>query len=128
MTTPTFGLSQLGQIGVSVRDLAGAVRFYRDTLGLKFLFEVPGRMAFFDLAGVRLMLALPEEPGLHPAASILYFKVADIHAAHEALAGRGGAFEHVPRLVARMSDHELWMASFRDPERNELALMSEVRG
>ena len=119
-----FGLSAIGQIGITVTDLERAVAFYRDTLGMKFLFQVPG-IGFFDCGGVRLMLSGSEKPG-ETYASILYFKVPDIRQAHQALTARGTAFEDEPHLVARMPDHELWMTFFRDPDRNLLALMSEV--
>jgi methylmalonyl-CoA/ethylmalonyl-CoA epimerase len=83
-------------------------------------------MAFFDCDGIRLMLSPSEKSG-ETFSSIIYFKVADIHAAAAGLAVRGLTFEQAPHLVARMPDHELWMAFFRDPDRNVLALMSEVR-
>ncbi len=120
------GLSRIGQIAVNVHDLPKAVAFYRDTLGMKFLFEVP-EMAFFDCGGVRLLLSLPEKPEFDHAASIIYYKVDNIQGAFEAFSSRGVRFEDKPQLVARMPDHELWMAAFRDPDNNLLALMSEVR-
>jgi methylmalonyl-CoA/ethylmalonyl-CoA epimerase len=120
------GLSRIGQIAVIVHDLPKAVAFYRDVLGMKFLFEVP-KMAFFDCGGIRLMLGIPETPELDHAASILYYKVDDIQSAYQALKSRGVRFEGEPGLVARMPDHELWLAEFRDMEGNVLALMSEVR-
>jgi methylmalonyl-CoA/ethylmalonyl-CoA epimerase len=119
-------LEGVGQIAVTVRDLARATAFYRDVLGLRHLLEIPDA-AFFDCGGVRLMLSRPEREELDHPASILYYRVADIRAAHGALAGRGVAFEDEPHLVARMPDHELWMTFFRDSEGNLLALMSEVR-
>ena len=120
------GLSRIGQIAIMVHDLPKAVAFYRDILGMKFLFEVP-RMAFFDCGGVRMMLGLPETPELDHAASIVYYKVDDIQAAYRVLKSRGVGFFGEPGLVARMPDHELWLAEFRDIENNVLALMSEVR-
>jgi methylmalonyl-CoA/ethylmalonyl-CoA epimerase len=84
-------------------------------------------MAFFDCGGVRLMLGLPERPEFDHPASILYYKVEDIHAAHAALAAAGVAFEGKPHLVARLADHDLWIGFFHDSEGNLLALMSEVR-
>lgn len=120
-----FRLEQIGQIATSVRDLDGAVRFYRDTLGLRLLFEVPN-LAFFDCAGVRLMLT-PGEKASETYSSILYFKVDDIRNGYTTLKARGAEFEGEPRMIAKMPDHELWMAFFRDPDRNLLALMSEVR-
>jgi methylmalonyl-CoA/ethylmalonyl-CoA epimerase len=125
--TTDFGLSQIGQISVTAHDLERAVAFYRDVLGVKLLFEVPPRMAFFDCSGIRLLLGLPEPDHDHPG-SILYFKVADIRQAHARLRNRGVDFLQEPHLVARMPDHELWMAFFKDSEDNTLALMSEVRG
>ena len=120
----SFGLSAIGQIGVTVTDVDRAIAFYRDTLGMKLLFQVPN-MGFFDCAGVRLMLSRSERSG-ETYSSILYFKVPQIQQTFETLTARGAAFEGEPHLIARMPDHDLWMAFFRDPDRNLLALMSEV--
>lgn len=120
----TPGLETIGQIALNVHEIPRAVAFYRDTLGLKFLFEVP-RMAFFDCGGVRLMLGLPEKPEFDHPASVLYYKVRDIEASCGLLRERGVAFEGEPHLIARLPDHDLWMAFFRDPDRNLLALMCE---
>ena len=119
-------LSQIGQIAIVVHDVEKATAFYRDTLGIKFLFAVPN-MAFFDCGGVRLMLSLPSDPKFDHPASILYYKVADIQATFDVLASRGVRFDQDPHLVARLPDHDLWLAEFRDPDDNVLALMSEVR-
>ncbi len=123
--SPPLGLSTLGQLSINVVDLPRATTFYRDTLGIPFLFEVP-KMAFFDLDGVRLMLASPEGAGTDQAGSILYFRVEDLTGAHGELSGRGVRFDTVPTLIADMGDHELWMAFFKDSEENQMALMSEV--
>jgi len=119
-----FRLSAIGQIAITVTDVERAIAFYRHTLGIPFLFQAPN-MGFFDCGGVRLMLTGSEKPG-EQFSSILYFKVPDIHAAFETMTSRGAAFEGEPHLVARMASHELWMAFLRDPDRNLLALMSEV--
>ena len=119
-----FGLSTIGQIGITVTDVDRAIAFYRDTLGMKLLFQA-GNLGFFDCAGVRLMLSGAEKPG-DTYSSILYFKVPDIQAASQTLAGRGVVFEQEAHLVARMPDHDLWMAFLRDPDRNLLAIMSEI--
>jgi catechol 2,3-dioxygenase-like lactoylglutathione lyase family enzyme len=120
-----FGLSTIGQIGLNVADIGRAVAFYRDVLGLRLLLEAPN-MGFFDCGGIRLMLALPEVQQ-EAFGSTLYFKVEDIEQAVRTLESRGLAFERQPHLVARMPDHELWMAFFRDPDRNPLAMMCEKR-
>ena len=118
---------RLAQIGMSVADLEAMTAFYRDAVGLRFLFAAPG-MSFFDLDGVRLMLSLPEKGHEARHASILYLEVADIAAAHAALAGRGVRFDGVPHVVHRYPGGELWMAFFRDPEDNFMALHSDVAG
>ena len=119
------GLNAIGQIGVTVIDVERAVAFYGDVLGLKLLFQVATPpMAFFDCGGVRLMLSTAESGETY--SSVIYYRVADIRQAFGALSGRGVRFEGEPHLVARMPDHELWMAFFRDPDRNLLALMCEV--
>jgi methylmalonyl-CoA/ethylmalonyl-CoA epimerase len=119
-------LSRLGQIAVTVEDLERAVRFYRDILGLPFLFQVP-KLAFFDCAGVRLMLGLAEHPGGKLHNSILYYQVDDIQHGHQTLVSRGVQFVDPPHLIAKLPDHDLWMGFFKDSEGNLLGLMSEVR-
>lgn len=126
MSTTTVTLSQIGQISVTAHDIDRAVAFYRDTLGVPFLFRA-GVLAFFNCGGIRLMISPPEKSEFDHPSSVLYFKVTDIHEAHAALGNRGGRFEDEPHLVARMPDHELWMTFFRDSEDNVMALMSEVR-
>ena len=123
--TDQVALDRIGQIAINVRDVARAVQFYRDTLGMRFLFEVP-KLAFFDCGGVRLMLSLPESKEFDHPGSVLYYKVADINASHAALKARGVEFIDEPHLIARMPDHDLWMVFLHDTEGNTLALMSEV--
>ena len=123
--TSQFGLSSIGQISINVHDLKKAVTFYRDTLGMKYLFEA-GDLAFFDCGGIRLMLALPDKPEFDHPSSIIYYRVPDIQRSYELLRSRGVHFEEKPVLIARLQDHDLWLASFRDVDNNLLALMSEV--
>jgi methylmalonyl-CoA/ethylmalonyl-CoA epimerase len=120
-----IGIVRLGQVAINVRDIERATAFYRDTLGLPVLFSA-GKMAFFDCGGVRLMLALPEKAEFDHPASILYFHVADIMAAHGQLLAQGVRFETAPQIVARMPAADLWMAFFRDSEDNLMALMNEA--
>ncbi len=117
-------LSTIGQIAVNVHDLDRAVKFYRDKLGMKYLFTVPG-MAFFDCSGINLMLAIAEKPEFDHPSSIIYFTVENIQEVFETLSAKGIKFEQGPQLVARMDTYDLWMASFRDSENNLLALMSK---
>ena len=125
LTVRNGTLSSIGQIAITVRNLARAVDFYRDVLGLTFLFEA-GQMAFFDCGCTRLMLS-PTEQVDSTYSSILYYRTEDIQAAAEQLRNSQVEFEAPPRLIAKMPDHDLWMAFFRDSEGNLLGLMSEVR-
>ena len=120
-----IGISRLGQVAINVKDVQRATEFYRDVLGLRFLFAA-GQLAFFDCGGVRLMLDRPEKPEFDHPSSILYFSVSDIQAAHRKLVDSGATIVEVPRIIAPMPDHDLWMSFFRDTEGNVMALMSEV--
>lgn len=124
-TAANISLGVIGQIAINVKDLARATSFYRDTLGMKFLFEFPG-LSFFDANGIRLMLSKPEKPELDHPSSILYYRVTDIIGTHEAFVARGVEVEEGPRLIAPMPDHDLWISGYRDSERNFFCLMSEV--
>ena len=118
-------LGKIAQISVNVHDLERATAFYKDKLGIKHLFSVPPKMAFFDCDGIRLMLGLPERPDLDHPSSIIYFKVEDIDAAYDALSQGGVHFETKPMLIASMATYEVWLSEFRDSENNVLALMCE---
>ena len=122
---PNFGLSQIGQIAINVHEIERAITFYRDALGIQFLFKVPN-MAFFNAAGIRLMLTVPEKPEFDHPSSVIYFKVENIQNAFDTLSGRGVPFLGKPHLITPMKDHDLWMAFFHDVDNNLLALMSEV--
>jgi methylmalonyl-CoA/ethylmalonyl-CoA epimerase len=125
MSDHKVSLSTIRQIHINVKDLARATAFYRDTLGMKLLFEFPG-MAFFDAGGVRLYLGLADNPAIDHPASILYYLVTDIVATHDALVAKGVDVVAEPRFIAPMPDHDLWLADYRDSEGNIFALMSEV--
>ena len=122
--TPADGIGRIHQISMRARDVERAIRFYRDALGLPFLFSAPPRLAFFDCGGVRLMLSAPEPDFDYPG-SILYFGVDDIRHTHETLASRGVTFRSQPHMIATLADREVWLADFEDSEGNVLALMSE---
>jgi methylmalonyl-CoA/ethylmalonyl-CoA epimerase len=120
-------LSRIGQVALQARDISRAVKFYRDTLGLPFLFEAPPKMAFFQCGETRLLLGEPEAGAAPRPGSILYFRTEDIAATHRALVANDVRFEREPHLVAKLPDHELWLAFFEDGEGNTLALMEERR-
>jgi predicted enzyme related to lactoylglutathione lyase len=122
---PQSGLSHIGQILMPVKDLKRAAAFYREILGLKFLFDIADA-AFFDCDGTRLMLSTPESPEFDHPGSVLYFKVNDLQSIYELLVTRRVQFIDQPHLIARMDKYDLWMAFFKDTEGNTLGLMSEV--
>ena len=124
-STSNFRISRIGQIHVPVQDLARATGFYRDTLGMTFLFEVP-RMAFFDCGGIRLMLGTPEDGSAAKPATIIYYRVDDIQEAFVALTARGARFIGEPHFVAKLASGDLWMTFLHDSEGNVLGLQSEV--
>ena len=120
-------LSTIGQIAVTVSDVTTALTFYRDALGLPFLFSAGPNLAFFDAGGVRLMLSTPQGSGSVGHNSILYFRVSDIVAVHDAVVARGAVSERAPQLAAKLPDHELWTGFLRDPDGNLVGLMEEKR-
>jgi predicted enzyme related to lactoylglutathione lyase len=122
----SVSLSRIHQLSMRAHDVDRAVRFYRDTLGLPFLFAAPPRLAFFDCSGVRLMLSTPEPDFDHPG-SVVYFAVENIQETHDALTSRGVRFQTEPHKIATLADREVWLADFQDTEGNTLALMSEPR-
>ena len=118
-----FGLDRIGQIAVNAKDITRTTDFYRDRLGIRFLFGA-GNMSFFQCGEQWLMLGEASDPEFDHPSSILYFDVADIEAAHARLAERQVEFRSAPHLVHRAEDYELWLAFFKDSEGNTLALRS----
>lgn len=123
----THRLSEIGQIAITVRDLEVALPFYRDVLGLRFLFTPSPTLAFLAAGSIRIMLSTPQGGGIVGGNSILYFTVSDAAAAHAALVARGATDEREAQLTARLPDHELWTAFVRDPDGNLIGLMEERR-
>ncbi len=123
MTDPI--VSKIGQILIPVSDLARAVQFYKNTLGMTFLFEFP-HMAFFDCGGVRLLLETVKKGETKDFSTfLLYYQTPDIHGACQRLAEQGVQFHDQPHIVHQTDTYNLWMAFFKDSEGNMLALMQE---
>ncbi len=114
----------LGQVAIVVKDLDRATGFFRDQLGLPFLFGFPG-LAFFQCGATRFMLSKAEKPEFDHPSSILYYRVADVVATYAELKGRGVSFRDEPHVVHRTPAYELWMTFFNDTEDNTFALMAE---
>ena len=123
MSDGDFGLRSIGQILVPVEDVEAATAFYRDVLGMQFLYSFPG-IAFFDCDGIRLYLT--NAPRDYGATITVYYRVPDIHAAVATLESRGVEFVERPSVAHRDERHELWLAFLRDPAGNHVGLMTEV--
>ena len=121
-----LNLNSIGQIAVSVSDIDRATAFYRDTLGMRFLFSALPGMSFFDCDGVRLMLTVPERGGESRKNSVIYYTVEDVRQATDTLKSRGVRFVGEPHGIHRTDTYDLWMSFFTDPDGNTLALMAEV--
>lgn len=120
-------ISTIGQIAITVSDVDQALTFYRDQLGLDFLFSAGPNLAFLNADGIRIMLSTPQGAGTVGGNSILYFKVSDIEAVHASVVAQGAKNERAPQLAAKMPDHELWTGFLRDPDGNLVGLMEEKR-
>jgi predicted enzyme related to lactoylglutathione lyase len=120
-------VGMIGQIAITVSDVAAATHFYRDVLGLQLLFSAGPNLSFLSDGALRIMLSTPQGAGSVGNNSVLYFRVSDIEASFSAIVGRGATPERAPQLAATMSDHQLWLAFVKDPDGNLMALMEEKR-
>lgn len=117
---PEHKLSEIRQIAITVSDVSTALPFYRDVLGLTFLFSPTPTIAFLAAGTVRIMLSTSQGAGTIGHNSILYFTATDITVTHAAIVERGAKNERTPALAAKMPDHELWTGFVRDPGGNLL--------
>ena len=118
--------AKIGQLLIPVEDFERGIAFYRDVLGIPFLFAAPPQMAFFNCGGIRLLVGVMPAGEQAQRGSAIYFQVDDIQAVYAELKSMGAAFRAEPHVVHRMPTAELWLAEFSDPDGNQLALMSEV--
>ena len=112
-------------VALAVGDVDRAEAFFGGKLALRKLYRF-GDLSFFDCAGVRLMLEKAHNPDEIQRSSVIYFRCADIVLAARELQARGVSFTEKPRLIAKMEDHDLWMAFFKDPDGHTLAVMHEA--
>ncbi|MES2824496.1 MAG: VOC family protein [Pseudomonadota bacterium] len=120
-------LSEIGQIAITVNDVSVALPFYRDVLGLHFLFSPSPDLAFLSAGSIRIMLSIPQGAGIVGGNSTLYFKVNNLNAVFSAIVARGATTEREPQMTAKLPDHELWMGFLRDPDGNLIGIMEEKR-
>ena len=128
MSAPSdLSTATVGQLLIPVSNLERATAYYRDILGIPFLFSAPPQMSFFQTGNVRLLVGVPEDGTAALRSSLIYFRVDNIQDVHNGLVSRGVTFTSAPHLVHRTATHELWLADFSDPDGNPLAVMSEVK-
>ena len=120
-------VADIGQIAITVSDVSQALVFYRDVLGLEFLFSPAPTLAFLRAGSVRVMLSTPQGAGAVGTNSVLYFKVNEIENVFASILERGAQLERPPQLAAQMPDHALWIGFVRDPDGNLVGLMEEKR-
>jgi Predicted enzyme related to lactoylglutathione lyase len=127
-TTDAVSLSRIKQIAIPVHTLDKAKAFYRDTLGLRHLFDAPPALSFFDCGGVQLMLAGPEAQGKDgdQQHAVLFYDVSDIKKAHARIKSSGAKSLEEPRMITRMNGREIWISSVSDGQGNVVGLMSDV--
>ena len=123
----TLPVPDIGQIAITVSDVAKAKAFYHDILGLKFLFDAGPNLAFLSAGSVRIMLTTSQGSGTPGKNSILYFKVSGVESVYASVTAAGATAERAPQLTAKMPDHELWIGFVRDPDGNLVGLMEEKR-
>lgn len=128
MADGSVALSRIRQIALPVRAIDEATRFYRDTLGMRHLFDAPPALSFFDCGGVQLMLAGPDAQGTdgEQQHAVLFYDVSDIKGAHGKIKSSGARSIEEPRVIARMNGREIWISSFSDGQGNVVSLMSDV--
>ncbi len=118
-------ISEIGQIAITVSNVESALAFYRDILGLDFLFAPSEELAFLSCGGTRIMLSTPQGSGEVGKNSILYFKITNLENYYTEIVGHGAEVEREPQLAAKLPDHELWIGFVKDPDGNLVGLMEE---
>jgi methylmalonyl-CoA/ethylmalonyl-CoA epimerase len=124
----SVSLNRITQVAIPVDSIEKAKAFYKDTLGMRHLFDAPPGLSFFDCGGIRLMLAGPEGqgkdgPNQHP---VLYYEVSDIKVTHAKIKASGAESLEEPHVIARMNGREIWIAAVSDGQGNSVSLMSDV--
>jgi methylmalonyl-CoA/ethylmalonyl-CoA epimerase len=112
------------QLAIPCKDVPRATAFYRDVLGIQFLFEMTG-LAFFQCGGVRLMLSPASADGAEPLASVIYFSTDDIEGATTAAVAKGAVLVHAAQVIAKLPGRDVWLSHWKDPEGNLMSFMQE---
>ena len=120
------GITGFAQVALNVRDLDRAVAFYRDVLGLTFLFSAPPSLAFLQCGPTRVMLNGNSQAPPPTGGPILYYAVPDIQTAFTAITAKGAPIKEAPKAIARVGGRDVWLGFTEDPDGHPVGLMSEV--
>lgn len=112
------------QIALSVQNIEKSMRFYRDKIGLKYLYH-DKNVALFDCSGLRLMLGKNEKPELKPYGTVVYFQTERLDEEYQRLKKAGVKAIGEPHFTAKFDNKEIWMSFFEDPDGNMFALIEE---
>ena len=111
-------LSRIAAIMLGVRDLAAAIAFYKDKLGLNLIMQEPA-LALLQCGNVMLGLS-PRHINAAPLAEAVEvsFGVDNLRATHKALVEKGVTFLSEPRQVTPTD----WAVHFIDVDGHLLSL------
>lgn len=112
-------LSSITAVMLGVRDLASALAFYKDKLGLKVIMQEPS-LALLQCGTVMLGLSRGHvNLAAHVAgATEVVFGVDNVRAAHKAMIAQGITFMSEPRQATPTD----WVAHFKDPDGHLLSV------
>jgi predicted enzyme related to lactoylglutathione lyase len=113
-------MTRIGNALYPAKDVAAAVAFYRDGLGLSVKFQDGDRFAALDGGGTTFAIAGPEEDvtGGEPAVS---FKVEDVPGTADKLTAAGATLVRGPE----QGPHEI-RAVLRDPAGNPFVIYASI--
>lgn len=114
----------LMQIDYPSSNVDRTIHFFTEVLGRDLLFRA-GELGFVDLGSVRLYVRPVNGAAELEHASVLYLRTIDLNASLEALEERGAAVHEEAHVVARMPDHDLWLAFIKEPDGRLIGLMEE---
>lgn len=115
-------ISGFAQIAIASADPHTLAVYYRDVVGLPFLFEAGG-MHFLQAGPSRLMIYGADAQHSVKGGAIVYLEASDWSAAEAKLEANGAAFAHGAQVVMKEPGRELALRPFTDPEGHKLALM-----
>jgi catechol 2,3-dioxygenase-like lactoylglutathione lyase family enzyme len=106
---------RVSHIILRVHDMAEAIAFYRDRVGLAVIME-SDEFSFLDGGSIRIALNARADVEDDRSMTEIVMEVDDLRMAHSDLAGRGVPFEIEPRVVTSDGVRSLVATHFHDPD------------